>query len=192
MPIFPAYNADGSVATAAKGAGAQTDGYAYAFQGIENPLALAQRVNITRKGLRATYNGSASYEIIKNLVAKLNLGGSTYNEKYEYYYPTNLSSGINPPGSSQAILAAIQLHKICLHRMYSQNLRSIISGRSNNTALMYWPVTPHRKPKRISLQWERKIIPMILFLKLQQADQWRVIFQDYPIQENQTPHCFLI
>lgn len=106
MPIFPAYNPDGSLATADKGAGAQTDGYAYAFQGIENPLALAQRVNITRKGLRATYNGSASYEIIKNLVAKMNLGGSTYNEKYEYYYPTSLSSGINPPGSSQAILAA--------------------------------------------------------------------------------------
>ncbi len=106
MPIFPAYNADGSLATADKGAGAQTDGFAYAFQGIENPLALAQRVNITRKGLRATYNGSASYEIIKDLVAKMNLGGSTYNEKYEYYYPTSLSSGINAPGSSQAILAA--------------------------------------------------------------------------------------
>ncbi len=106
MPIFPAYNADGSLSTADKGAGAQTDGYAYAFQGIENPLALAQRVNITRKGLRATYNGTASYEIIKDLVAKINLGGSTYNEKYEYYYPTSLSSGINAPGSSQSILAA--------------------------------------------------------------------------------------
>jgi TonB-linked SusC/RagA family outer membrane protein len=106
MPIFPAYNADGSLATADKGAGAQTDGYAYSFQGIENPLALAQRVNINRKGLRATYNGSMSYEMIKDLVAKVNLGGSTYNEKYEYYYPTSLSSGINAPGSSQAILAA--------------------------------------------------------------------------------------
>jgi TonB-linked SusC/RagA family outer membrane protein len=106
MPIFPAYNPDGTLITADKGAGAQTDGYAYAFQGIENPLALAQRVNITRKGTRATYNVNATYEIIKDLSAKINLGGVTYYEKYEYYYPTNLSNGINPPGSSQSVLAA--------------------------------------------------------------------------------------
>ena len=106
MPIFPAYNPDGSLALANTGAGAQTDGYAYAFQGIENPLALAQRVKITRKGTRATYNANATYEIIKDLSFKVNLGGETYTEKYEYYYPTNLSSGINPAGSPQAILAA--------------------------------------------------------------------------------------
>ncbi len=106
MPIFPAYNADGSLALANTGAGAQTDGFAYSFQGIENPLALAQRVKITRKGTRASYNVNATYEIIKNLSFKANLGGETYTEKYEYYYPTNLSSGINPPGSPQAILAA--------------------------------------------------------------------------------------
>lgn len=106
MPIFPAYNPDGSLATADKGAGAQTDGYAYAFQGIENPLALAQRVKITRKGTRSTFNVNATYEIVKNLSFKVNLGGQSYTEKYEYYYPTNLSSGINAPGSSQAILAA--------------------------------------------------------------------------------------
>lgn len=106
MPIFPAYNADGSLATADKGAAAQTDGFAYSFQGIENPLALAQRVNIMRKGTRATYNVNATYQIVKNLSAKLNLGGGSYNEKYEYYFPTNLSNGINPPGSTQSTLAA--------------------------------------------------------------------------------------
>ena len=106
MPIFPAYNPDGSLALANVGAGAQTDGFAYAFQGIENPLALAQRVKITRKGTRSTYNASATYEIIKNLSAKVNLGGETYTEKYEYYYPTSLSNGINPAGSPQSVLAA--------------------------------------------------------------------------------------
>jgi len=106
MPIFPAFNPDGSLVLADKGAGAQTDGFGYAFQGIENPLALAQRVKITRKGTRATYNANATYEIIKNLAFKVNLAGETYTEKYEYYYPTNLSNGINPAGSSQSILAA--------------------------------------------------------------------------------------
>lgn len=106
MPIFPAYNADGSLALSYANAGAQFDGFSYAFQGIENPLALAQRVKITRKGLRTTANASATYEIIKNLSFKVNLGGQAYREKYEYYYPTNLSSGINGPGSTQSTQAA--------------------------------------------------------------------------------------
>jgi len=106
MPIFPAFNPDGTLQTADQGAANRFDGYTYSFQGIENPLALAQRVKITRKGTRAMYQASASYEIIKDLVFKANLGGETYQEKYEYYYPTNLSSGINPPGSPQSILAA--------------------------------------------------------------------------------------
>ena len=106
MPIFPAFNSDGSLALSFANAGAQTGGFGYAFQGIENPLALAQRVNINRNGLRASFNASASYEIIDNLIAKVNVGGEHYGEKYEYYFPTNLSSGINPPGSTQSILAA--------------------------------------------------------------------------------------
>lgn len=106
MPIFPAFHEDGSLSLSNEGAGAQFDGYSYAFQGIENPLALAQRVKITRKGTRSTFNVSAAYEIYKDLSFKVNLGGENYAEKYEYYYPTNLSNGINPPGSSQSVLAA--------------------------------------------------------------------------------------
>ena len=106
MPIFPAYNSDGTLAMSYANAGAQFDGFSYAFQGIENPLALAQRVKTTRKGTRATFNANATYEIIKDLSFKVNLGGQSYTEKYEYYFPTNLSNGINPPGSSQSILAA--------------------------------------------------------------------------------------
>ncbi|GAB3973160.1 TonB-dependent receptor [Spirosoma terrae] len=79
---------------------------AYGYQTIENPVALAMETNITRKGLRGTYNGTASYEIIPGLVAKANLGLQTFNEKYEYYLPTSLSSGNNPPYSPQAIAAA--------------------------------------------------------------------------------------
>jgi TonB-dependent starch-binding outer membrane protein SusC len=106
MPIFPAYNPDGSLALANTGAAAQTDGFAYAFQGIENPLALAQRVKITRKGTRATFNTNATLEVIKNLFFKVNVGAENYTEKYEYYFPTNLSNGINPAGSPQSVLAA--------------------------------------------------------------------------------------
>ncbi len=106
MPIFPAYNPDGSLQTADKGAGAQTDGYAYAFQGIENPLALARGVKINRRGTRSTFIANATYQIIKDLSFKVNLGGENYNEKYEYYFPIGLSNGINPPGSTQSMLAS--------------------------------------------------------------------------------------
>lgn len=78
----------------------------YGYQTIENPLALARETNITRKGLRNTLSGNASYEIISGLTARANLGFQTYNEKYEYYLPTSLSSGNNPPYSAAAIAAA--------------------------------------------------------------------------------------
>ncbi len=104
MPIFPLYNPDGSLALGQ--AAQQTDGFSYAFQGIENPVALAERVNITRKATRGTYNANATYQFLPELSAKINLGAQTYGEKYEYYYPTSLSSGVNPPGSPQAVAAA--------------------------------------------------------------------------------------
>jgi TonB-linked SusC/RagA family outer membrane protein len=102
MPIFKAYNEDGSLAK--NEAAALSSGYGY--QSIENPVALATETHINRKGQRGTFNGFATYEIIPDLTFKVNLGLQTYNEKYEFYAPTSLSSGANPPGSPQAIAAA--------------------------------------------------------------------------------------
>ena len=102
MPYFPAYNADGSLATNA----AASQSAAYGYQSIENPVALAERTKINRKGQRGTYNATASYLILPGFTFKANLGAQTYNEKYDYYLPTTLSSGANPPGSTAAIAAA--------------------------------------------------------------------------------------
>lgn len=102
MPYLPAYNADGSLATNAEAAQAA----AYGYQSIENPVALAERTKITRKGYRSTYNANIVYNILPGFNAKANLGTQTYNEKYDYYLPTNLSSGAFPPGSTQSIAAA--------------------------------------------------------------------------------------
>ena len=104
MPIFPVYNPDGSLQLGR--AAQRTDGFTYAFQSIENPVALAEKVDITRKGTRSTFNANAIYEILPGFDAKVNLGMQVYNEKYEYFYPTTLSSGENPPGSPQAMAAA--------------------------------------------------------------------------------------
>lgn len=102
MPFFPAYNADGSLATNA----AASQSSAFGFQSIENPVARATRNQITRVGYRGKLNANASYKILPELVFKVNLGTETYNEKYDFYLPTNLSSGANPPGSPQSIAAA--------------------------------------------------------------------------------------
>ncbi|WP_031527429.1 SusC/RagA family TonB-linked outer membrane protein [Dyadobacter crusticola] len=102
MPIFKAYNEDGSLAK--NEAAALSSGFG--LQSIENPVALATETHINRSGQRGTYNGFATFEIIKDLTFKVNLGLQTYNEKYEFYRPTSLSEGANPPGSPQAIAAA--------------------------------------------------------------------------------------
>jgi len=102
MPIFKAYNEDG---TLAKNEAASLSS-AYGFQSIENPLALASETIINRRGQRGTYNANASYDLLKGLTFKANLGMQTYFEKYEFYQPTSLSSGANPPYSDQAKNAA--------------------------------------------------------------------------------------
>lgn len=104
MPIFPVYNSDGSLQIGQTSQ--RVDGFTFAIQPTENPLAMLERIKTTRIGSRATFNGSAVYDILPGLSAKLNLGTQQYTEKYEYYYPTNLASGENPPGSPAAINAA--------------------------------------------------------------------------------------
>lgn len=102
MPFFPAYNADGSIATNL----AASQSTAYGYQSIENPIATAERIKINRIGNRATYNVHAAYTIFDGLVFNANLGMQTYGENYNYYLPTSISNGANPPYSSQSIAAA--------------------------------------------------------------------------------------
>lgn len=101
-PTFRAYDDQGNLAK--NEVAAQQS--AYGYQTVENPVALAQETNISRRGLRGTYNGVASLEILPGLVARANVGLQTYSEKYEYYLPTSLSSGNNAPYSPQAVAAA--------------------------------------------------------------------------------------
>lgn len=101
-PIFRAFDDNGNLVKNEMAAQQPL----YGYQTIENPLALARETNITRRGLRSTFNGTASYEIIPGLTARANLGLQLYNEKYEYYLPTSLSNGNNPPYSAASIAAA--------------------------------------------------------------------------------------
>lgn len=101
-PYFRAYNDDGTLSKFES----SSQGPLYAYQTVENPVAVAMETIIRRRGSRSTYNGNATYDLLPGLSARINLGMQSYNEKYEYYLPTSLSSGNNAPGSAQAIAAA--------------------------------------------------------------------------------------
>lgn len=104
-PIFRAYDENGDLV---KNEMAALSGN-YAFQSIENPVALAREMNITRKGTRGTYNAYGILNILPELSFKANLGLQTFSEKYGYYRPTSLSNGNFPPYSPQAINNALAI-----------------------------------------------------------------------------------
>lgn len=97
-PVYRAFNDDGSYRKNEVAAGGST----YGYNTYENPMAMATEVNIKRRGNRGTYNAFASYQVLPELSFKVNLGVQTYSEKYDYYWPTSLSSGVNPPYSTNS------------------------------------------------------------------------------------------
>ena len=102
LPTLPATDANGAPIQFGMGALASQ----YGIQNPENPLATVQQMKITRKGDRSTYNANATYKILEGLNLKANVGMQTYNEKYDYYLPTSLSSGNNAPYSDASLAAA--------------------------------------------------------------------------------------
>ncbi|SFA52917.1 TonB-linked outer membrane protein, SusC/RagA family [Pedobacter suwonensis] len=102
LPYLPATDANGNPIQFGMGALASQ----YGIQNPENPLATVEQVKITRKGARSTYNANATYKILEGLDFKANLGTQTYNEKYDFYLPTSLSNGNNPPYSTASIAVA--------------------------------------------------------------------------------------
>lgn len=102
LPYLPARDANGNPIQFGMGALSSQ----YGIQNPENPLATVEQVKITRKGARSTYNANATYTILDGLDFKANLGTQNYNEKYDFYLPTSLSNGNNPPYSTASITAA--------------------------------------------------------------------------------------
>ncbi|WP_240916557.1 SusC/RagA family TonB-linked outer membrane protein [Pedobacter sp. HDW13] len=102
LPFLPAKDANGNPIQFGMGSLASQ----YGIQNPENPLATVAQMKITRKGTRSSYNANATYNILAGLDFKANLGTQTYNEKYDYYLPTSLSSGNTAPYSPESIRAA--------------------------------------------------------------------------------------
>jgi len=133
IPFLPARDENGAPVKYGQNALANEFG----FQGIENPLASVAETKITRKGYRSNYNAYATYDILKDLVFKANLGTQTYNEKYDYYLPTSLSNGGgNPPYSvsSQTAANAVAQYSNQLDRLaeFTLNYNKVIGKHNFN------------------------------------------------------------
>ena len=102
IPFLPARDANGNPIQFGMGERSS----AFGVQNPENPLSTVEQVKITRKGDRSYYNANATYKVLEGLSFKANLGTQTYNEKYDYYLPTSLSNGNNPPFSTASLKAA--------------------------------------------------------------------------------------
>lgn len=99
IPYLPARDASGAPIKYAQNAIATQFG----FQGIENPLASVEETKSNRLGYRSNYNAYATYDLMKGLVFKANLGTQVFTQKYDYYLPTSLSAGGgNAPYSVQS------------------------------------------------------------------------------------------
>lgn len=103
LPTLPAYNEDGSYTQFGMG---DLSANNYGIQNPENPLAYTTLIKNARTGKRGLYNAFADFKIIEGLNLKFNGGIQTYDEKYDYYRPTSISNGNNPPYSPSAITAA--------------------------------------------------------------------------------------
>lgn len=103
LPTLPVYNEDGSYAQYQM---ANLSANNYGIQNPENPLAYATMIKDNRRGKRGLYNAFANFNIIDGLDLKVNGGASTRDEKYDYYRPTSISNGNNPPFSENAKTAA--------------------------------------------------------------------------------------
>ena len=77
---------------------------------------MAEDIKITRVGNRATYNTQATYQILPGFSFKANLGMQTYGENYNYYLPTSISNGVNPPYSSQSVAAAYAIQQLIAYQ----------------------------------------------------------------------------
>lgn len=103
LPTLPVYNEDGTYAQYLMG---ELSANNYGIQNPENPLAYVTQIKNNRRGKRGFYNAFADFKIIDGLNLKVNGGVSTYDEKYDYYRPTSISDGNNPPLSENAKIAA--------------------------------------------------------------------------------------
>ena len=106
FPQFPVYNTDGSYAVGNQIA-MKADGY----QMVENPVALAHEIDIRNKSSRMNFNANITYDILKQLQFKANLGTQYYTSRYNYYRPRTVGQDGDMP-NSDAIQARVKARDI--------------------------------------------------------------------------------
>ena len=106
FPQFPVYNSDGTYAVGNQIA-MKADGY----QMVENPVALAHEIDIRNKSSRMNFNANITYDILKQLQFKANLGTQYYTSRYNYYRPRTVGQDGDMP-NSDAVQARVKARDI--------------------------------------------------------------------------------
>ena len=73
----------------------KADGY----QMVENPVALAYEIDARYKLYRMNFNTNITYDILKNLQFKANLGTQYNTNRYNYYRPSTIGQDGDMPNS---------------------------------------------------------------------------------------------
>ncbi len=99
LPNLPAYNEDGSLARSA-----MIDMVPWGMNPPENPLVIAQELDITEDESRHSLNFNFEYEPVKDLKISARLGQQWYIYRYFYYRPLSIGRN-NAPAYSPELAA---------------------------------------------------------------------------------------
>ncbi len=90
IPNLPAYNEDGTLARSGM---IKLANEGFGFNPPENPMVIAEGIEINTKEDRHSLNMNLQWEPVKNLVFSARLGQQWYSYRYNYYRP--ISVGVN-------------------------------------------------------------------------------------------------
>ncbi|MDR2556413.1 MAG: TonB-dependent receptor [Bacteroidales bacterium] len=97
-PVFPVYNEDGSYAVG-NGVALNNDGSGGGYSPCENPVALANEIDIRQRESRMNFNTNIAATIIKGLTANANIGVQYTTRRYNYYRPPTIGQNNTPPNT---------------------------------------------------------------------------------------------
>jgi TonB-linked SusC/RagA family outer membrane protein len=97
-PIFPVYNEDGSYSIG-NGVALNNDGSGGGYNPCENPVALANEIDIRQRENRMNFNTNISAKIIDGLTANANVGIQYTTRRYNFYRPPTIGQNNTPPNT---------------------------------------------------------------------------------------------
>ena len=150
LPNLPAYEENGDYARSAM-IRMKTD---WGMNFPENPLAIANELDINEKMSRHNLNLNLVYEFLPDLKLSARLGQQWYNYRYFYYRPMSIGRDAAPPTARSCARRTSPARPRPTTWTVWASSRSAIRRRSAATTSTRWPATPSRR--RPTTVWASK------------------------------------